>query len=190
MAQRLTLNLNRSIGAVVVNSGEGAEPTEAEVSAKMQAEHDAKMREIEELKTQVSQLSAALDSATGQMRLAEEQMMADNRENVASLAVEIARRILVKEVREGQYDIEAIIGETLKAVSSHEKTVVRLNSYDYENACEILKGNPESVLENVVLVSDEVVAPAHCVVETPKGVVEYYINEQLRHVAESLGGVN
>ena len=148
-------------------------------------------RETEQLnaeKRRLGSLCEALDKAAGELAGFQEEMFSSHREQIARLSVEIARKILLREIENGNYEISRIIQEALKAAPSQQDVIVRVNPDDLTGYQKQTEAEGIDALSEVKLVGDAGIGPGQCVVETDKGMVEYFIEEHLKQVSEALMG--
>jgi flagellar assembly protein FliH len=131
------------------------------------------------------QICQALDAAAGQLKHLQENIIKEHKEQIAKLAVEIARKVLTQQIKEGDYKIEAIIQEALDNIPTLRDVVVHLNPEDFAQ-CQMSESENEEIFKNVKLVSDPNVGKAECLVETPKGVIESVIEEHLENISKAL----
>jgi flagellar biosynthesis/type III secretory pathway protein FliH len=115
-----------------------------------------------------------------------EKVFAEQKEEIARLSVEIARKVLMQKVEDGDYKIESIIKEALNNAPTRQDIVVHLNPEDLEECQEALKENPGGSLSDIKFVSDSNIGRAECLLESPKGVVESLINEHLERIGKAL----
>jgi flagellar biosynthesis/type III secretory pathway protein FliH len=115
-----------------------------------------------------------------------EKVFAEQKEEIARLSVEIARKVLMQKVEDGDYKIESIIKEALNNAPTRQDIVVHLNPEDLEECQEALKENPGGSLSDIKFVSDSNIGRAECLLESPKGVVESLINEHLERISKAL----
>jgi flagellar biosynthesis/type III secretory pathway protein FliH len=127
---------------------------------------------------------AAMESAAGKLQMVYERMIIEHRQAIAKLAIEIARKILIQKVKDGDYQIETIVQEAMNNAPSRQNIVVRLNPQDLAKCQQMQQG--DGALAAVKLVADPVIGPAECIVETPKGKVESLIDGHLEQVARAL----
>ena len=129
----------------------------------------------------------SLEQAAVNLQQFQEEIFSSHKEQIARLSIEIAGKILQKEIGDGKYDISKIITEALKAAPSQENVVVHLNADDLGRYEKELKGKKdEDIASHVKLVASANVGPGECVVETNKGMIEYFIEEHLKKVSEAL----
>jgi flagellar assembly protein FliH len=128
----------------------------------------------------------ALNSAAAKLKHLQENIIKEHKEHIAKLAVEIARKVLMQEIKESDYKIEAIIQEALDHVQTPQDVVVHLNPEDFAQ-CQISEAeNDKENFKDVKLVPDPNVGKAECLVETPKGVIESVIEEHLDNISKAL----
>ena len=154
------------------------EPQETTSADLPQEKEGRSMRNEQELEG----ICRALKEAVCQLNTSCEQTFSSNREQIVRLSVQIAEKILLKEISSGNYEIEKIVAEALKTAPTQQDVVVRINPQDLQRYHQ--SGN--DLLANVKLVADPGIGCAECVVETNKGMIEYFINEHLRQVTEAL----
>lgn len=179
MAEPVTVDIATPIASVDTiddsdsaagSGGEGAVNPEA-----VQAQREGLMR-----------AGKALEEAVVKLQQFQEEIFSSHREQIARLSVEIAGKILQKEIGDGHYDIGKIIQEALKVAPAQQDVVVRLNADDLERYEKGIDEKSGDGLANVKLVADANIGPGECVVETNKGMIEYFIEEHLKKVSEAL----
>src|SRR5512140_459949 len=126
MVKSVTVRFERPIGSVQILKDYGttankgpAGPDEA-ISA----------NEISRQAKSFTQATAALSAAAGKLNEFYEKEIQQHNQQIAKLAVEIARKILMQEVNDGHYKIEAILQEALRNAPSRENVIARLNPAD------------------------------------------------------------
>ena len=179
MAEAVTISIATPIVSVdTVKESDGAAPSGGDGAVNpeaVQAQREALMR-----------AGKSLEAAAAKLQQFQEEIFSSHKEQIARLSVEIAGKILQKEIGDGKYDIGKIIQEALKAAPAQQDVVVRLNGDDlkhYEKGIDEKSGDG---LANVKLVADANIRPGECVVETNKGMIEYFIEEHLKKVSEAL----
>ena len=187
MSNLISVVLDRAISSVhVCGIGGNDEQVSQAASEQAKAMLDAEMQKIEAEKSRISQLISAVEAAAIEFDDLRKRVVTENKQQIGMLAVEIARKILVSEIEEGKYDIAAMIEKALQASPSREGATVRLNPADYSTLEEIMKSGSGN-FEKVTFEADSSISPAQCFVSTSKGIVEYFIDDQLGHVANALG---
>jgi flagellar assembly protein FliH len=144
--------------------------------------------ELESQKQQYTQALQTLEAVGEQIQLIYEKAIVEHRQAIAKLAVEIARKILVQKVKDGDYQIESIVQEALNNAPTRQDIVVRLNPQDMAR-CRQIQQPEDGPFAGVKFIADSGIGPAQCVVDTPKGKIESLIDEQLEQVARALSKV-
>ena len=198
MPETLTISLVRPVAAFRVanevghngvagdESGASPPPTGAGQLAAMQAGQLQKLREIEQHEQSLRQSCGAIDSIIDKLNDLYQNTVAQNRSDIAKLAVEIARKILNWKTDAGDYDIHTTVEEALKRAPTRQELVVRVNPEDLPRCQQLQQENPDSQFAELNFVADCGVARADCLIETPKGIVRSFIEEHLGRIAEAL----
>jgi flagellar biosynthesis/type III secretory pathway protein FliH len=133
-----------------------------------------------------SQLCLALESLVARLNHFCEQLFAEHKDQIAKLSVEIARKILVQKVQEGDYEIESIVKESLKNAPAHNDVVVHLNPQDLTQCQKLQQDNSGGALAGLKFIADPNIGRAECMLETPKGIIESRIDDHLEQIAKAL----
>jgi flagellar biosynthesis/type III secretory pathway protein FliH len=181
MTPTLTLNIATPIGAVkMVQESDPAEEKKREEQQRIEALNAERQR--------LSDICGMLEKASQEVKQFHNDIFSTQSEQIAKLSVSIAEKILLQEIGERRYEIEKIIQEALKNAPSQHGVTVRLNPEDLEVYQKSVKEGGKDVLANVKLVSDPNISSAQCVVETDKGMIEYFIEQHLQLIGEALKG--
>ena len=135
------------------------------------------------------QACQALRSAAAKLSEIRDTLFVEHKDQIAKLSVEIARKILLQKVKDGDYEIESVIKEALTNAPSHHDIIVRLNPEDHMQFRKTLPSGQEeldSVFAGVKFVPDPNIGRAECLLETPKGIVKSLIDENLERVSQAL----
>jgi len=143
-------------------------------------------RELQQQKEELAQLLETVSGIAHGLNQLHEQTLASNRGEIAKLAVEIARRILMDRVGKGDYEIQAIVEEALKQAPTRQNIVIRLNPEDLPQCQQLQNQNPQSPLAELEFTADWSVGRGECLVETPKGIVKSFLEEHLERISEAL----
>lgn len=133
-----------------------------------------------------SQLCQSLESLLAKFNHFCEQLFAEHKDQIAKLSVEIARKILVQKVQEGDYEIESIVKESLKNAPAHNDVIVHLNPDDLTQYQKLQQDNAAGTLTGLKFVADPNIGRAECMIETPKGIIESLIDNHLEQIAKAL----
>ncbi len=146
-------------------------------------------RQIEELKAQknlYSDVCRTVQNLADKLNQFYEKIFVEQSEEIARLSVEIARKILMQKVQDGDYKIESVIKEILKNAPTHQDLVVRLNPQDIADCQKIQQNDGGNELTGVKLVADANIGRAECVLESPKGIIKSLIDENLEQIGKAL----
>jgi flagellar assembly protein FliH len=189
MTQIPTIHLRQPIATASVIDAEqvriepAATDPESEVRHPPAPDPDA---EFQPQRAELARLLEIVNGLAGGLHQLHEQTLVHNRTEIARLAVEIARRILMYKTGKGDYEIQAIVEEALKRAPTRQNVVVRLNPEDVSRCQQLQKDNPQSPFAELELTADWNIGRGECLVETPKGIVKSFIEEHLDHIREAL----
>ena len=145
----------------------------------------ASMQDIQQQKHVCHSLCAALENAVSRLHDLYDEVFVGHSEAIARLSVEIARKVLVGKIQDGDYEIESIIQEALKNAPDKTRLVVRLNPQDLD-AFQQLQDNGQTDLSGLDLQADPAIGRAECVVESSKGTIQLLIDEHLERISKAL----
>lgn len=175
MSQTITIQLERPIKSVNL-FGNSTHSTEAgSISAETTGEHQNES---------LRRLFQVLQNAANKANEFQEVMFKGHKEQIAKLSVEIARKILVKEIKNANYDIEAIVNKALNSAPTRKDLVVYLNPEDFARLRNIQQD--KGSLSGVTFIEDGNIGKAECRLESPKGRIASLIDEQLIRIEEAL----
>ncbi len=143
-------------------------------------------RDLETQKAVFLQACQTLDGVVAKLNQFCERIFVEQREEIARLSVEIARKILVQKVENGDYEIESIVKETLKNTPSRQDVVVHLNPEDLAQCQKAQQDKPGGTFADVKFVSDANIGRAECLLENPKGIIKSLIDEHLERIGKAL----
>jgi flagellar assembly protein FliH len=146
----------------------------------------AERAQLEHQKNRFAELCQTVGAVAANLEKLYRETLANNRTDIAGLAVEIARKILRHKVAQGDYDIQAIIEEALKRAPTRQDIVIRLNPEDLPRCQQHQQENPDSPFAELGFMADWSVGRGECLVETPKGIVKSFIEEHLDRISEAL----
>ena len=190
MSQILTVNLNKLvISAKVLDdyaegdgnqlSGPGIEGAEAD-TARIQKQ------DSESQKTAFSQACQTLNGVIDKLNEFYDRIFVGHSEEIARLSVEIARKILMQKVENGDYEIESIVKESLENAPDRQDMVVHLHPEDVAQCQRVQQDDPGSALVGVTFVCDSNIGRAECLLENSKGIVKSLIDENLERIGRAL----
>jgi len=143
-------------------------------------------QQLQRQNAEVSGLCRTLQNIIDKLNQFYEKAFSGHKEQVAKLSVEIARKILMQKIQDGDYEIESIVSEALKNTSVRQGLVVHLNPDDLGIFQKARDDAPTGGLAGIKLVADPSVGRAECLVESPKGTIQSLIEEHLEQVEKAL----
>lgn len=189
----LTLTLKKPICSVQVvdasTAGEipGQEGSRQEgTSAQLESVLEHRLAEVQAQQGQLAATVQLLDDMVSKCRQFYEQVLVTHRKEIARLALEIARKVVVQKVKDSDYDMENIIEEALKHAPVQQGITVHLHPDDLNRCQAMQREQPDGPLGQLTLVADVGVGQAECWLETPKGIIQSFINEHIHKIAEAL----
>ncbi|MHC4622756.1 MAG: FliH/SctL family protein [Planctomycetota bacterium] len=178
MSRTVTIQLKKPIvSAYVVD--------DATVSPERKAA-EAKDLELKVQKESLTQLSQALQDALNKLNGFQQDVLKEHKAQIAKLSVEIARKILMQKVQEGDYKIEPIIEKALENTPTRQDVVVRLNPDDLAQWEKSGEKDAQSICAGIKFAADPDIGRAECLIETPRGAVESFIDQNLERIGEAL----
>lgn len=189
MPGQLTINLSRPITSAKILSSE-TEPINRESELDKHGDKPANSKQIntqtEAQKASFIQACQTLNNVVDRLNQFCAKIFSEHSEKIAKLSVEIARKILVQKVENGDYKIESIVRETLKNAPSHQDLVVHLNPDDLAQFEKVKQDVAGDTLADIKFVPDPKIGRAECLLESPKGIIESLIDEHLEQIGRAL----
>jgi len=194
MSQILTVNLNKPIiSAKVLDDYTGGVGSKMSSPGRADSEANTEQILIHDLEAQkavFSQACQALNGVIAKLNQFCDKLYVEHREEIARLSVEIARKILMQKVENGDYEIESIIKEALKNVPGSQDVIVHLNPEDLEKYQKAQQDEPGGVLAGIKLIPDPNIGRAECLLESPKGIIKSLIDDNLERICKALEKAN
>jgi len=186
MSAMLTINISSPIASVEIPDGH-SEPVGDEHIEKRPDAGAFSREDVDAQKVVFVQTCAALNRVIDKLNEFCDKIFAAHREEIAHLSVEIARKILMHKVTNGDYEIEAIVKEAIGNAPGRQDLTVHLNPDDLAQCRKAQEAEPHGVLAGIKLVSDSNIGRAECLLESPKGIVKSLIEENLERITRALG---
>jgi flagellar assembly protein FliH len=129
----------------------------------------------------------AQDTVTIAQNTAQEMVLSAERQ-IVDIAMNVARKILAREIEENPMVILPIVNEALEKVKNQEKITIRVNADDYsivlqaKNDFQILIGR-EGVLNLIV---DQTIESGSCMIDTPYGTVDARLDTKFEMIEKAL----
>ncbi len=174
-AVRIVTDDYGSGGAVVTETGNCSVSAEQHVSASVL---EAQKQLYQNACQTLAEVAARLDGLY-------HDLVCSHQEAIARLSVEIARKVLMRNISDGDYDMESILKEALKNVPESPDTVVHLHPQDLANLQKLQAAEP-TPYSQIQMVADAGVGQAECVVENSKGIIKLLIEDRLEQISKAL----
>jgi len=188
MPSKITTKLDKPIAEVRILDNNGVDTRQAGggTADSLAGNEQISGHDLASQKATFLQICQTLQGLTAKLNEFCENIFAEHREEIAKLSVEIARKILVQKVQDGDYKIESIVKEALKEAPAHQDIIVHLNPDDLEQCQKAQQEEPNSILSGIKFISDPKVGRAECVLENPKGIIKSLINKRLERISQAL----
>lgn len=185
MSGMITINLSRPITSVGVLDDHCRPSTDEHVEVQGPV-GQVSAQELDAQKDVFIRACRTLNGVVDKLNEFCEKMFAGHKEEIAHLSVEIARKILMHKVENGDYEIEGIVKGALDSVPGRQDVKVHLHPDDVAQCQKAQEAEPKGALAGVMLVSDSNIGRAECLLESPKGIVKSVIDENLDRIARAL----
>ncbi len=183
MSQTFTVHLERPITSARILDGYNSN---AESSVTNSMNPAANVEQTIAQRDLYSEVCRTLQDLVAKLNQSYDEIFTGHKEEIAKLSVEIARKILMQKIQDGDYEIESIVKETLKNAPTHQDLIVHLNPEDLA-VCQKAQADKDSGnLAGIKLVVDPNIGRAECVLESPKGVIKSLIEEHLEQIGKAL----
>jgi len=187
MVCTVTLTGPSAIGSVCIADPNAKSPglegpaplAEAQVSAET-------MAELESQKIALQNTCQIMQAAADKLSKTCQTLFKDHRDQIAQLAVEIARVVLMQKTLDGAYDIEAIVKETLSHAPTQEDVTIRVNPKDLAACSAAQSRETDRAFVGIRFIADDAVGRAECVLESPRGIIQSLLEAHLHKIGEAL----
>lgn len=179
-------NNTGSIGSGSENNGSAAIPASGLQTNNEAGAAQVDLQHLQVQKETFSQACQTLNNVVEKLNQFCTKLFSEHKTEIARLSVEIARKVLVQKIENGDYKIESIIQEALEKSPDHQDVAVHLNPEDLEQCQKAQQDEPGGIFAGIKFVSDPKIGRAECMLESPKGIVESRIEEHLEQIGKAL----
>jgi flagellar assembly protein FliH len=144
------------------------------------------LEQLQEQKAELDELCSNLKSVVETLAGMQSELFRRYKDDIINLAVEIARKILAHRIEQDDYKIQDVIKQALDDAPTQKDIVIRLNPKDYTRIEQLTKADEIDFAKVATFVADVGIGPAQCLLETPKGIVESFIDEHLERITQAL----
>lgn len=168
-----------SVAAIRSDQLEHSDVRREQEQRRMQEQIDAELAQFRTART-------ALGSACSQLRELQEQFCGEAEQQLIGLAMEVARKVLMQEIKTGRHEVDPIVKQALSRLPGRIDALVHLNPEDLAR-CELAsqdQSGPDG--DGVEFVADPGVCRGECFVETAYGTVESSIEGNIAEISKAL----
>ena len=142
--------------------------------------------DAEKQKAEAAHLCQTLNCLVDKLNQFYDEVLAQHKVEISKLSAEIARKILMHKVQKGDYEIESIVTEVLEHAPTRQAVVVHLNPADLGHCQKLQRDDPSGGFAEIQFVSDPNIGRAECLLETPKGIIKWFIEEHIERISQAL----
>ena len=154
-------------------------------SGQAQEPSDSERQQLHDELAQLQSAKQALIAAAGQLNEFRQQFAADAETQLLELSLEIAKKVVMQEIKAGSYEIEPIVKEALSRLPNVNGAAVHLHPDDLAR-CEMANSPEDSASLGVQFVADPSIGRAECIVKTAGGTVESHIDTHFEEIERTL----
>ena len=152
---------------------------EQQIRQEMQVRIDA---ELDELRN----AQASLMDGEAKFRKLQEDFLKEAEGQLLKLAMEIARKVLMQEIKAGHHEVDPIVQEALLRVPAQTNVVVHLHPDDLSR-CDLARRDETSADSGSIrFIADPSIHRAECLLKTSQGTVESSIEGHLEEISDVL----
>jgi flagellar biosynthesis/type III secretory pathway protein FliH len=166
-----------------------AERTRAEQDAYARGRADAERAVRAQLESEVAAAAAALREAVAAVQLHEARWVANAEENVAALAVAVARHIVQHEVTADPAAVRALVMRALVQLPVDGAITVRLHPADLEACSTLIQPDASGRTPDVRFTADPHIVRGGCLVEGRERIIDGRIDTALERAYRRIGNV-
>lgn len=141
------------------------------------------------LQSQIEPLAHALGSALEDVRLHQARWTANAEENLAVLAVAVARQLIAREVETDATIVAGLVQRTLAQFPLEQAVVVRLHPDDVDSCNELLQPSEGNKFHEIRWAADTQIQRGGCMVEGRERIIDGRVDTALERIYRSIGNV-
>ena len=179
MPDRLEIQFDRPLASVAAIRSEQADPDQEQARRQMQEQVNAELAEFRTAR-------GALARAQAQFQDLHVQFCHEAEQQLLGLSMEIAKKVLMQEIKAGRHEVDPIVREALSRLPARADAVVHLHPDDLVR-CELAcQGEDVSGADKISFVGDAGIRRGECLVRTSHGTVESSIDGHISEIAQAL----
>jgi len=183
MEQALNIRLSKPLTAVTLVSA-----AQINMRLRSKTQQAAASAAAQKITQDLSTALGSLNNAAQMLNTYHQNAMKDHGREITKLAIQIAEKIVAKQVASGNYDIEAMICDVLSTTQNCDNLTVYVNPVDLAVLLKLQQDNA-SMINNVKLAPDASLKPAECRIDTGKGFIESLLDMKLKNIEAALLGL-
>jgi len=197
MAEALIVNINKKFKNIDIIDDSSLQIELDQMNLRKESLQDQKVeiaqqqknavKDLEEQKDQLANVANTIAGAISQMDTIHKYAIAQHKQEIVRLSIEIAKKIMLRQISEGDYNVADIIEKTLERTPDRRNILIYVSPGDYEFCSNFIKENPSHPIATLNINSSPTIPNGQCKVETSKGIIEYYIDEHLARIEDALG---
>lgn len=156
-----------------------------------QAVEEGRRQGCQEKKEDVDRVLREMNRALAELTARHQQFMEDYAQRLQEFAVEVAQKILCRQIQMDEGSMAELVHQAVGAVKKADWVTVELSARMpalVEQLKKELEAPPQAPGRPVQILAREDLPPGSCVVETPAGLVDASISVQLERLREYLQG--
>lgn len=166
-----------------------AERTRLEAEAYERGYRDAERAREQAADVQLASARAALEAAVASVQVHAERWTANTEENVAAIAVTVARHIVEREVAADHTIVRDLVQRALAQFPLEQTITVRLHPDDAATCGSATIADGSGRLQDVRFVADAHIARGGCLVEGRERIIDGRVDTSLERAYRSIGQV-
>lgn len=184
--EQITIHLAAPLSAVQAVGGPCGPAAEPQVAAAPEQGEPEMQQSLAAEQESLGQATAAFKAAADRLDDISRQIVVEAESHLLDLAIEIAEKVLMQEMKADRHEIDPIVREVLTRVGGEREVVVYLNPDDLAR-CELAKQAAEGPADGCLrFEADPRVPRAGVRVETAGGIIESSVAERLVTAGEAL----
>lgn len=137
------------------------------------------------------QTLVTINQALVTAEMAKDEFIASIQDSIGELAVDIAEKIIGKEITQNSQAVTNIVGKVLEAANVHGACTIRVNPLDYEILGPLWDTIPsmQSPTQKWEMVPDKRIEQGGCIIEANGGIIDAQLGTQLKQIKKSFKSI-
>lgn len=187
VAAKNEAQMAQTVGEQIVTSPQ--ELARIEAAAYAHGRADGEKMAWAELLPRIESIADALGNALEDVRLHQQRWTANAEENLAVLAVAVARQLIAREVEGDPSIVAGLVQRALSQFPLEQPVTVRLHPDDVDSCNELLQPAEGNKFHEIRLAPDAQVHRGGCMVEGRERIIDGRVDTALERIYRSIGNV-